>query len=193
MKILLIDNGTKHLTELSRLCADSEVEIVEVERCRQYEGDDRDAIILSGSSAHPVIAPHDYYVDEIALIEATDKPILGICLGFELLAKVYGSRLQRLAGHLDGELTVTPIGEEGKRLFGDGPFRAYEAHSWVVPEVAPPLITLATSVTGVEAFRHESKPIIGLQFHPEVNLPPGESILIWKKILPVLLGSHPQT
>jgi anthranilate/para-aminobenzoate synthase component II len=174
MKILLIDNGSKHLTELKKLCDNYHIEVIEVDAIKDYINDDYDAIILSGSALHPAtIGDHSYYADEIKLIEQTDKPILGICLGFE--------------EYIRGEVSVQPINDGITIFLGAEPFSVYEAHHWVVPTVVAPLYALAESKNGVEAFRHMELPIFGFQFHPEVELTANESREIWKQIIPDLL------
>jgi anthranilate/para-aminobenzoate synthase component II len=45
----------------------------------------------------------------------------------------------------------------------------YEFHKWVIDGVCVPLVNMATSKDGCEFFRHETLPMWGLQFHPEVE------------------------
>jgi len=73
--------------------------------------------------------------------------------------------LVRLAAKVTGPTRVTFVegfcpGIEGEDM--------YEGHRWAVTEAADPLIPLAYSATGIEAVRHKDKPILGLQFHPEM-------------------------
>lgn len=53
-------------------------------------------------------------------------------------------------------------------FLGIDKFSVYEAHRFVVRETPPELIVLAKSKDGIEAFKHISLPIYGVQFHPEM-------------------------
>ncbi|MCZ6792438.1 MAG: aminodeoxychorismate/anthranilate synthase component II [Planctomycetota bacterium] len=96
-------------------------------------------------------------------------PILGVCLGHQSIAAALGARVVR----------GRPVHGRASRIFHDGagvfrglpsPFRAARYHSLVVsPDGLPDeLVISATSEDGtVMAIRHRSRPLEGIQFHPE--------------------------
>lgn len=100
-------------------------------------------------------------------------PILGICLGHQLMAKLY-----------DGEVITADIGEyaeseiivddEDEILKGLSPsFTAWVSHKDEVSKLPQDFVKLAHSTTcGIEAMAHKSLPLYGVQFHPEVEHTP---------------------
>ncbi len=99
MKILIIDNGTRFLPKLVGFAKNSghnDVKIAKRNLILNQDVANSDLIILSGSPSNPVALHPDAYQDEIELVRKTDKPVLGICMGFEIIAYAYGSDLERL-------------------------------------------------------------------------------------------------
>lgn len=100
-------------------------------------------------------------------------PILGICLGHQLMAKIYG-----------GEVRTAPVGEyaeaeiivdsEDEILKGLGPsFKAWVSHKDEVSVLPKGFVRLAHSKTcDIEAMAHTRYPLYGVQFHPEVEHTP---------------------
>jgi len=122
-------------------------------------------------------AKRDEY--EIALAKAfiaRNKPIFAICRGFQLLNVIFGGTLyqdlveQRNLVHYDPELRHPVTAEKGSilyNLFGES-FIVNSTHHEAVKDLAPCLKATAHSPEGlVEAYEHESLPIMGVQFHPE--------------------------
>ncbi len=100
-------------------------------------------------------------------------PILGICLGHQLLSTVFGGEVRTAeAGvYADAEIVVD---DEDRILRGLGPgFSAWVSHKDEVKTVPPEFKVLAHSETcSVEAMAHETLPLFGVQFHPEVEHTP---------------------
>lgn len=107
-------------------------------------------------------------------------PILGVCLGHQMLGLMDGASLERAPQVRHGK--VSPVRHRGDTLF-DGVPRSFEAmryHSWCLPRVPPGWRALAESDDGVlMAMAHRDQPIWGLQFHPEsIGTPWGPRILL---------------
>ena len=96
MKILLIDNETINLNRLKVLLHNFEIETINFNQISFTKIDEFDLIILSGGSHHSVIGNEDIYKDELALIQNTQIPIIGICLGFQLICYAFGAHIERL-------------------------------------------------------------------------------------------------
>ena len=116
---------------------------------------------------------------ELALFRAfykQGKPIFGICRGCQLINVALGGTLyqdlveQKGLMHSDPELRHAVHVEEGSvlhRLFGTQ-FFVNSTHHQAVKDAAPGLRITARSDEGiVEAFEHESLPVLATQFHPE--------------------------
>lgn len=104
------------------------------------------------------------------------KPILGICRGCQFINAVMGGTLyqdlveQKGWVHFNTEIRHEVYAEEGSvlyRLFGPK-FRTNSTHHQAVKDLAPGFHVTARSVEGiVEAYEHDTLPILATQFHPE--------------------------
>lgn len=99
--------------------------------------------------------------------------ILGICLGFQAIAQVFGGRIIRALEPVHGK--VFPINHNGKGLFYglNQPLNVTRYHSLIVERDSLPScfeITAETDDGVIMGIRHKSYPIVGVQFHPEAIL-----------------------
>lgn len=105
------------------------------------------------------------------LRDAPDSlPILGICLGMQSMGQAFGGRVIRAKQIMHGK--VSPIHHDSSGLFKDleNPFNATRYHSLSVERESLPdsLVANAWVDDGeIMGIRHKTKPIHGLQFHPE--------------------------
>ncbi|MEA3355584.1 MAG: gamma-glutamyl-gamma-aminobutyrate hydrolase family protein [Patescibacteria group bacterium] len=167
MKILIINNQTKRLKELKKLLKGNSLEIVNVGKIDEIKLKDFDLIILSGSSNRSVFNEQNVYQKELNLIKKTNKPIIGICLGFQLICLAYGARFKKLESKSKKviNIRVTKVSD----IFKDLPnLMVYEAHRYAIEKLSKELVELARSDDGIEVARHREKPIYGFQFHPEM-------------------------
>jgi GMP synthase-like glutamine amidotransferase len=105
-----------------------------------------------------------------ALLERR-TPALGVCLGAQLLAEVAGGSVQRAAQPEIGWAEVTlDLQAAADPVLGGLPSR-FEAFEWHSCEFALPAdaVALASSSVCLQAFRLESAPWWGIQFHAEVT------------------------
>lgn len=166
MKTLIINNGSKHISDLRELFIDAH-EIIELSQIPAVDISSFDLIILSGSSTLSITNNyHSLWETEIELILTSSKPIIGICFGCELIAHTFGATLKRLHNKQKGIVTILP--SKSSDIFNQlGDLRVYEAHRWSIVSLSQELEGLALSNSGIEIFRHKTRPIYGLQFHPE--------------------------
>ncbi len=100
------------------------------------------------------------------------KPILGVCLGHQAIAEVYGGKLLNLPQVLHGKAISTEVTDPEEPLFFGCPalFETGRYHSWVVD---PDSLPATLQVTAKDEFglimgiRHRHYPVRGVQFHPE--------------------------
>ncbi|WP_100445129.1 anthranilate synthase component II [Glycomyces xiaoerkulensis] len=108
-------------------------------------------------------------------------PILGVCLGHQVIAEHWGATVAQAPQLRHGE--TSPIEHDGDGLFAGcaNPLTATRYHSLAVePDtVAPPLEVTATTADGlVMGLRHRAADVEGVQFHPESILTEDGSALL---------------
>ena len=185
MKITIVDNDTKSLVELKNLFSDDQIKVVKPQKIGQINSTNSDLVILSGSYSNPILSNQDFYQAEIDFIKNTTIPTIGICLGFELICYAYDTKLVRKNNQIKGIFPLTLIkngfiGLEGSKV------RVYENHRWAVKQVNSPLITLAKNTNGIQIVKHESRPLYGLQFHPELKVEETQGKQILKIVIDIL-------
>lgn len=97
-------------------------------------------------------------------------PILGVCLGHQCIAEVYGAKVVRSDKIMHGK--VSEIHHNGRGIFRGipTPFTATRYHSLVVdpPSLKDPLeVTAWTEDKEIMGLCHKEKGVYGVQFHPE--------------------------
>jgi len=141
-----------------------------------------DALMIFGGSmhvdqedGHPWLGPEKEFI-RAALDGGT--PILGVCLGSQLLAEAAGARPHRMAEPEIGwyEIAITEAGHSDPVLAPLAPsVELFEWHHYAAP-LPPGAVELARTPGCVQAFRIEGKPAWGLQFHAEVTK---ENLFSW--------------
>ncbi|KHK99298.1 hypothetical protein LK09_03140 [Microbacterium mangrovi] len=125
-----------------------------------------DAVVLGPGPGHPA-NPADFGVCR-EVIERAPCPILGVCLGHQGIADVFGGVVERAPSPAHG--LVHEIEHDGTGLFAGlpSPFPVVRYHSLAVTEVPDALRVTARTADGVVmALEHRRLPIWGVQFHPE--------------------------
>ena len=184
MKLLVIDNYdsfTFNLIELIRNCSPVEFEVFYNDKIEVIQAANYDKILISPGPGLPDKAGVSC---EIIKKLAPVKNILGICLGHQAIATVFGGSLFNLNEVSHGKVGVMTVLDRNNPLFINIPdtFSAGLYHSWAVSKNHLPscLIPIAESETNtIMGIRHHAYNVYGLQFHPEsVMTPLGKSILL---------------
>jgi anthranilate synthase/aminodeoxychorismate synthase-like glutamine amidotransferase len=107
---------------------------------------------------------------EIVRALHTDVPILGVCLGHQVIAEALGGRVIRAASPVHGR--TSQISHDGAGLFAGlpTPMTVGRYHSLIVDPTKLPAELQPTAWTDdnvLMAFQHMRLPVFGVQFHPE--------------------------
>lgn len=108
--------------------------------------------------------------NSLEYVKELDCPILGICLGHQIIAQTYGGEIGS-AGKESYAKTRITILDENDIFQGLGEtMDVWTSHKDEVKKLPPGFKILATSsICDIEAMKHDNKPIYGIQFHPEVH------------------------
>jgi len=101
---------------------------------------------------------------------AGEIPILGVCLGHQCIADVYGGRVVRARGPVHGKTSA--VRHDGRGVFEglENPLTAMRYHSLVVDAASLPPELEGSAWTGegeLMGLRHRTLRVEGVQFHPE--------------------------
>ncbi|MHA1595596.1 MAG: anthranilate synthase component II [Candidatus Baldrarchaeia archaeon] len=139
-----------------------------------------DRIIISPGPGSPTV-PRDIGISlEVVRKLGEEVPILGVCLGHQVIGIAYGAIVRRAKRVLHGK--IDNIEHYGDKLYRNVPkvFTAVRYHSLVLDNIPEELIVTARSKTDGEimGLSHVEHPIWGVQFHPEsIATPIGPTIL----------------
>ena len=108
--------------------------------------------------------------NEVIRAFGAKTPILGVCLGHQCIAAVFGGEIVSAPRLMHGK--TSPVRHRGGGVFADlpNPFEATRYHSLIVRRETLPdclEVTAETAETEVMGLHHREFPIHGVQFHPE--------------------------
>ena len=182
LKVLLLDNYDSFTFNLAHIlkASGAAVQVARNDKIELAQVANFDKIVLSPGPGLPEQAGI-----MLGLIAAfhTSKSILGICLGHQAIAQVFGAELRNLKQVVHGKATLTQIVSEHDTLFKDIPrhIETGRYHSWVVDQSSLPECLRITALSNdgeIMALAHTSYDLKGLQFHPESVLTPHGTALL---------------
>ncbi len=139
----------------------------------EVEGLGVDGILLSPGPGAPADAG---VTEEMVRWSAGRLPVLGVCLGHQAIAEVYGGVVDRAGELLHGRTSTVRHDGLGVLAGLPQPFTATRYHSLAVVEgTVPPELEVTARTEGgvIMGLRHRRFPIEGVQFHPESVLTQG--------------------
>jgi para-aminobenzoate synthetase component 2 len=133
-----------------------------------------DGVLISPGPGTPKDAGLSIDVVQVAL--KTNQSIFGVCLGHQAIAEAMGATVTSADELMHGK--TSDVQHDNSLVFKDVPksFKATRYHSLaVVDETVPEDLIVTSRTTGgvIMGLQHKSKPIYGVQFHPESVLTEG--------------------
>ena len=133
-----------------------------------------DGVLISPGPGTPKYAGLSINVVQIAL--KTNQSVFGVCLGHQAIAEAMGATVSSAEELMHGK--TSEVEHDNSLVFRDVPksFRATRYHSLAVVDNTVPRDLVVTSRTKggvIMGLQHVSKPIYGVQFHPESVLTEG--------------------
>jgi carbamoyl-phosphate synthase small subunit len=168
-RVVLIDCGVKN--NIIRCLLKHGTTVIRVPWDYDFSGEDYDGVFISNGPGDPAMCGET--VQNIRKIIDENKPVMGICLGNQLLARAAGADTYKLKyGHRSHNQPVLLEGTD--RCFITSQNHGYAVATETLPADWEPLFTNVNDNTN-EGIRHKTKPFFSTQFHPEASSGPTDT------------------
>jgi carbamoyl-phosphate synthase small subunit len=141
---------------------------------------DPDGIFLSNGPGDPAALP--YAIGNVKqLVDTADRPMFGICLGHQILGLAVGGDTYKLKfGHRGANHPVKELSSGKVEITSQN-------HGFAVDPNSLPADVTVTHLNlydgTVEGFRHTTKPIFSVQYHPEASPGPHDADYLFRQFL----------
>ena len=172
-RILLIDCGVKN--NIIRAFLKRDISVLRVPWNHDYHDEQFDGILISNGPGDPKV--YDETIANVRKSLSKNRPILGICLGSQILALAAGADTYKLKyGHRSQNQPCMEAGT--RRCYITSQNHGYAVDADTLPEDWREWFTNNNDQTN-EGVVHISKPFFGTQFHPEASPGPDDSEIIF--------------
>jgi carbamoyl-phosphate synthase small subunit len=168
-KVVLVDCGVKN--NIIRCLLDRDATVIRVPWDYDFTAEPYDGLFISNGPGDPALC--DATVKYIKSAIDAEKPIMGICLGNQLLARAAGAETYKLKyGHRSHNQPVLLTGTN--RCYITSQNHGFAVSTETLPDDWEPLFTNVNDNTN-EGIRHKTKPFFSTQFHPEASSGPTDT------------------
>ena len=168
-KVVLVDCGVKN--NIIRCLLDRDATVIRVPWDYDFTGEQYDGLFISNGPGDPAMC--DATVRYIKSAIDAEKPIMGICLGNQLLARAAGAETYKLKyGHRSHNQPVLLTGTN--RCYITSQNHGFAVATETLSDDWEPLFTNVNDNTN-EGIRHKTKPFFSTQFHPEASSGPTDT------------------
>jgi carbamoyl-phosphate synthase small subunit len=176
-KVILVDCGVKY--NIIRCLLKRDVTIKRVPWDYDFTQEECDGYFLSNGPGDP--AKCDITIKHIKKILTGDRPIMGICLGNQLMARAAGAVTYKLKyGHRSHNQPVMQPGSN--RCYITSQNHGFAIDDKTLPIDWEPLFVNVNDGTN-EGIRHKTKPFFSAQFHPEASSGPVDTEYLFDKFI----------
>jgi carbamoyl-phosphate synthase small subunit len=138
-----------------------------------------DGVFLSNGPGDP--AALDYAIGNVRELLKADVPMFGICLGHQILGLAYGANTYKLKfGHRGANHPVKELASGKVEITSQNHGFAVDPAT-LPPDVTPTHVNLYDGT--LEGFRHVSKPVFSVQYHPEASPGPHDADYLFCQFL----------
>lgn len=156
--------------------------VVRVPHDHDLEGVEYDGLVISSGPGDPRICGRQ--IQQIRRALTKNKPLLGICLGHQMLALAVGAETFKLKyGHRSQNQPV--IHEDTGRCYITSQNHGFAVDTKTLPADWKPLFTNLNDGTN-EGIRHRTKPFMSVQFHPEAAPGPVDTEFLFDEFVGAL-------
>ncbi len=178
--VVLVDCGVKH--NIIRCLTRRGVKVIRVPWDYDFTTIDYDGLFISNGPGNPDMAQAT--VDNIRKAMDIGKPICGICMGNQLLAKAAGATTYKLRyGHRSHNQPVRRVGTDTCYVTSQN--HGFAVDQSTLPADWEPLFVNMNDGTN-EGIRHRSKPFFSAQFHPEASSGPKDTEFLFDEFIAML-------
>lgn len=184
--VVLLDCGCK--TSILRSLLDRGMNVIRMPDNHYFLNLDYDGLLISNGPGDPQMCTTAIRNVEHAL--AVGKPILGICLGNQILARAVGAQTYKLKfGHRGQNQPCLEmvVGPDGETTPTERCVITSQNHGFAVREDGLPedwrVWFLNANDRTVEGIRHVTRPFCGVQFHPEANPGPVDTASVFDEFV----------
>lgn len=179
-RVVLLDCGVK--ANIIRCLLKRNVEVVRVPWNFDFTNMDYDGLFISNGPGNPDMCGEA--VENIRKSFEKSKPIFGICMGNQLLAKAGGASVYKLKyGHRSHNQPVRMLGTN--RCFITSQNHGYAVDNSTLGEDWQPYFENMNDGSN-EGIRHKSKPFFSVQFHPEAASGPTDTEFLFDEFINLL-------
>ncbi|HHL72586.1 MAG TPA: carbamoyl-phosphate synthase (glutamine-hydrolyzing) small subunit [Bacteroidetes bacterium] len=179
-RVVLLDCGCKY--NIVRSLVQRGVQVKRVPWDWPLQEEEFDGLVLSNGPGDPVQVQQA--AANVRAVFEREKPILGVCLGNQLLAMAAGATTYKLKyGHRSQNQPCVLVGS--KRCFITSQNHGYAINEKSLPKGWLPWFFNANDGTN-EGIRHKSKPFMSVQFHPEATPGPVDTAFIFDDFIAML-------
>ena len=180
-KIVLVDCGVK--TNILRCLLKRQVEIIRVPWNYDFISLAYDGLFISNGPGDPDTC-EEAVLNIRKAMAISDKPIFGICMGNQLLAKAGGASIYKLKyGHRSHNQPVRMVGTD--RCYITSQNHGYAVDNHTLGEDWEPLFVNMNDGSN-EGIRHKTKPWFSAQFHPEAASGPTDTEFLFDEFVNLL-------
>ncbi|MCR5003512.1 MAG: glutamine-hydrolyzing carbamoyl-phosphate synthase small subunit [Bacteroidales bacterium] len=176
-KVVLVDCGVKH--NILRCFVERGVELIRVPWDYDFNQLEYDGLFISNGPGNPEFC--DITVENIRKAMEGDKPIFGICMGNQLLARAGGASTYKLKyGHRSHNQPARMVGTN--RCFITSQNHGFAVDEKTLGKDWEPWFVNMNDDTN-EGIHHKTKPFCSVQFHPEASSGPTDTEFLFDEFI----------